>query len=207
MPALRRGLVNLQAHVENVRKFGVPPIVALNEFSSDTREEVEVVLEAARSWGARAALSQVWEKGGEGGEAVARELLATLDEGKADFRPIYDAALPIRQKIEIITREIYGGDGVEFLPPASRAIADIEASGYGETPVCIAKTQYSLSDDAALLGRPTGFHIVVRDVQLSAGAGFVVALAGEIMTMPGLPKVPSAAAMRVRPDGQIEGLF
>ncbi len=207
VPALRRGLVNLQAHVENVRKFGVPPIVALNRFSSDTQEEIDVVLDAARVWGARSALSEVWEKGGEGGEAVARELLATLDEGKADFRPLYDAALPIRQKIETITREIYGGDGVEFLPPASRAIVDIEAAGYGDTPVCIAKTQYSLSDDPALLGRPKGFHIVVRDVQLSAGAGFVVALAGEIMTMPGLPKVPSAAAMRVRPDGQIEGLF
>jgi formate--tetrahydrofolate ligase len=149
----------------------------------------------------------VWEKGGEGGEAVARELLATLDEGKADFKPIYDTALPIKQKIEIIAREIYGADGVQLLPPAVRAIADIAAAGYGETPVCIAKTQYSLSDDPALLGRPKGFHIVVRDVQLSAGAGFVVALAGEIMTMPGLPKVPSAAAMRVRPDGQIEGLF
>jgi formate--tetrahydrofolate ligase len=207
VPALRRGLVNLQAHVENVRKFGVPAIVALNEFSSDSPEEIDVVLDAARSWGARAALSKVWETGGEGGEAVAKEILATLDEGKADFRPIYDAALPIRKKIEIITSEIYGGNGVEFLPPATRAISDIEAAGYGETPVCIAKTQYSLSDDPALLGRPTGFHIVVRDVQLSAGAGFVVALAGEIMTMPGLPKVPSAAAMRVRPDGQIEGLF
>jgi formate--tetrahydrofolate ligase len=207
VPALRRGMVNLQAHVENVRKFGVPPIVALNRFSSDTQEEIDLVLDAARSWGARAALSEVWEKGGAGGEAVAHELLAVLDDGKADFKPIYDAALPIRQKIEIITREIYGGDGVEFLPPATRAIADIEAAGYGDTPVCIAKTQYSLSDDPALLGRPKGFHIVVRDVQLSAGAGFVVALAGEIMTMPGLPKVPSAAAMRVRPDGQIEGLF
>ncbi len=207
VPALRRGLVNLQAHVENVRKFGVPPIVAVNRFSSDTQEEIDLVLDAAHVWGARAALSDVWERGGEGGEAVARELLATLEENRSDFAPIYPTALPVKAKVETIAREIYGADGVVFLPAATKAIADIEAMGYGDTPVCIAKTQYSLSDDAALLGRPKGFHITVRDVQLSAGAGFVVALAGEILTMPGLPKVPSAAAMKVLPDGQIEGLF
>ncbi|MEO8227174.1 MAG: formate--tetrahydrofolate ligase [Gemmatimonadota bacterium] len=207
VPALRRGLVNLEAHVRNVAKFGVPPIVALNRFLSDSDEELECVLEAARSWGARAALSEVWAKGGEGGEAVAREVLATLAEGKAAFRPLYDAALPIKAKIETIAREIYGAAGVDYSAAAEKAIAQCEAMGLGATPVCMAKTQYSFSDDPTKLGRPTGFRITVRDVYASAGAGFVVALAGDIMTMPGLAKVPAAEAMRVHADGTIEGLF
>jgi formate--tetrahydrofolate ligase len=204
--ALRAGLANLQAHVDNVRKFGVPPIVALNRFSSDTQEEIDLVLEATHVWGVPSALSEVWEKGGAGGEAVAQVLLDVLAEGKADFRPLYDVALPIRTKIETIAREIYGADGVDLLPAAAKAIGEIEAMGYGEVPVCMAKTQYSLSSDPTKLGRPTGFRVTVRDVLLSAGAGFVVALAGDIMTMPGLPKVPAAAAMRVLADGTIEGL-
>ncbi|MGI9039816.1 MAG: formate--tetrahydrofolate ligase [Gemmatimonadales bacterium] len=205
--ALGRGMVNLEAHVRNVQKFGVPVVVALNRFSSDTDEEISAVLDAAPQWNARAALSEVWAAGGEGGEAVAREVLATLDEGKASFRPLYDAAKPIREKIETIAREIYGADGVDYAPAAAKAITQCEAMGLGATPVCMAKTQYSFSDDATKLGRPKGFRLTIRDVYPSAGAGFVVALAGEIMTMPGLAKVPSAEAIRVHPDGTIEGLF
>ena len=205
--ALKRGMVNLEAHVRNVQKFGVPVVVALNRFVSDTTEEIDVVLQASKSWGARAALSDVWAKGGEGGEAVAKEILALLDEGKADFKPIYDAAKPIKAKIETIAREIYGADGVDYSAAAEKNIAQCEAMGLGATPVCMAKTQYSFSDDATKLGRPTGFRLTVRDVTPSAGAGFVVALAGEIMTMPGLSKTPSAEAIRVHPDGTIEGLF
>jgi formate--tetrahydrofolate ligase len=205
--ALRRGMVNLEKHVENVKKFGVPPVIAVNRFITDSDEEVATVLEAAERWGVPAAISDVWEKGGEGGEAVARELFAVLDEGKASFKPLYDAANPIREKIETIAREIYGADGVDFLPPAQKSIDQIESMGYGDTPVCMAKTQYSFSDDPTKLGRPSGFRITVRDAYISAGAGFVVALAGDIMTMPGLAKVPSAEGIRVLQDGTIEGLF
>ncbi len=205
--ALKRGMVNLEGHVKNVQKFGVPVIVALNRFTSDTEEEIQSVLGAGRGWGARAALSEVWAKGGEGGEAVAKEILETLAEGKAAFQPIYDAALPIKQKIEIIAREIYGAAGVDYSAVAEKAIAQCEGMGLGQTPVCMAKTQYSFSDDATKLGRPQGFRMTIRDVYPSAGAGFVVALAGEIMTMPGLSKTPSAEAIRVHADGTIEGLF
>ncbi len=205
--ALKRGLVNLEAHVRNILKFGVPPVVALNRFVSDSPEEIEAVLSACKAWGARAALSDVWARGGEGGEAVAREVLAVLDEKKANFKPIYDSSLPVKQKIEALAREIYGADGVDFLPAASKAIEQIEAIGYGNTPVCMAKTQYSFSDDPTKLGRPTGFRITVKDAYVSAGAGFVVALAGDIMTMPGLSKTPAAESIRVLPDGTIEGLF
>jgi formate--tetrahydrofolate ligase len=207
LPALQRGIVNLEAHVKNVQKFGVPVIVALNRFLSDTKEEQEYVLEAARSWGARAALSDVWAKGGEGGVAVGNEVLATLAEGKANFKPLYDSALPIKQKIETIAMQIYGADGVTFAPAAEKSIALCDEMGLGNTPVCVAKTQYSFSDDPTKLGRPKGFKISIRDVYPSAGAGFVVALAGEVMTMPGLSKTPSAEAIRVHPDGRIEGLF
>ena len=205
--ALKRGLVNLEAHVGNVGKFGVPVVVALNRFTSDTDEELKTVLDAAKGWGARAALSEVWAKGGEGGEAVAREVLALLDEGKAAFKPLYDVTRPIKEKIETIAREIYGAGGVDYAPAAEKNIAQCEAMGLGQTPICIAKTQYSFTDDPTKLGRPTGFRLTIRDVYPSAGAGFVVALAGDIMTMPGLPKVPAAESIRVLPDGTIEGLF
>jgi formate--tetrahydrofolate ligase len=205
--ALRKGLVNLEAHVKNVHKFGVPVVVALNRFTSDTDEELQTVLEAAGKWSARAALSEVWAKGGEGGEAVAREILAVLSERKAVFKPLYDVAKPIKDKIETIAREIYGAGGVDYTAAADKNIAQCESMGLGQTPVCIAKTQYSFSDDPTKLGRPTGFRLTVRDVYPSAGAGFVVALAGDIMTMPGLPKVPAAESIRVLPDGTIEGLF
>ena len=204
--ALECGLVNLEAHVKNVQKFGVPVVVALNRFTSDTEQELRTLLDAARSWGARAALSEVWGKGGEGGEAVAHEVLAVLEEKKAAFKPLYDVARPIKEKIETIAREIYGAGGVDYAAAADKNIAQCEAMGLGHTPICIAKTQYSFSDDPTKLGRPTGFRLTIRDVYPSAGAGFVVALAGDIMTMPGLPKVPAAEAMRVLPDGTIEGL-
>ena len=207
VPALQRGMANLEAHVRNLQKFGLPVIVALNRFVSDTPEELETVLAAARGWGVRAALSDVWAKGGEGGEAVAKEIIAVLAEGKGAFKPLYDAALPIKQKIEAIATGIYGAAGVDYSPVADKAIAQCEAMGLGGTPVCIAKTQYSFSDDPTKLGRPTGFRITIRDVYPSAGAGFVVALAGDIMTMPGLSKTPAAEAIRVHSDGRIEGLF
>jgi formate--tetrahydrofolate ligase len=205
--ALRKGLVNLEAHVRNVQKFGVPVVVALNRFTSDTPAEIDTVLQACQGWGARAALSEVWAKGGEGGEAVAREVLAVLDERKAAFTPLYDVAQPIKAKIETIAREIYGAAGVDYAAAAEKNIAQLEAIGLGQTPVCMAKTQYSFSDDPSKLGRPTGFRLTIRDVYPSAGAGFVVALAGDIMTMPGLSKTPSAEAIKVHPDGTIEGLF
>ncbi len=205
--ALRKGMVNLEAHVKNVQKFGVPVIVALNRFTSDTQEEMDAILEAGKTWGARVALSDVWARGGEGGEAVAREVLAVLDEKKSKFKPLYDTARPIKEKIETIAKEIYGADGVDYTPSATKNIAQIEGMGLGGTPVCMAKTQYSFSDDPTKLGRPKGFRITVRDVYPSAGAGFVVALAGDIMTMPGLSKTPAAEGIRVNADGSIEGLF
>jgi len=205
--ALKKGMVNLEAHVKNVAKFGVPAVVALNRFTTDTEEEIKTVLDAVASWGAKGALSDVWAEGGKGGEAVAKEVLAILEAGKADFKPLYDAKLPIKQKIEAIAKGIYGADGVDFTAAAEKGIQLLESIGLGETPVCIAKTQYSFSDDPTKLGRPTGFRITVRDVTPSAGAGFVVALAGDIMTMPGLSRTPSAEAIRINPDGVIEGLF
>jgi formate--tetrahydrofolate ligase len=207
VPALTRGLANLEAHVRNLQKFGLPVIVALNRFVSDTVEEQDAVLSAAAGWGVRAALSDVWARGGEGGEAVAREVLAALDAGTARFKPLYDVDLSIKQKIETIATEIYGADGVDYQVAAERSITQCEAMGLGGTPVCMAKTQYSFSDDPAKLGRPRGFRLTIRDVYPSAGAGFVVALAGDIMTMPGLSKTPAAESIRVHPDGRIEGLF
>ncbi len=205
--AVKRGLANLEAHITNVQQFGVPVIVAVNRFVSDSKEELDCVLEAARAKGARGALSDVWAKGGEGGEAVAKEILQTLADGKAKFQPLYPTDLPIKEKIEAIATRIYGASGVEFATKAERAIAQLESIGLGKTAVCIAKTQYSFTDDPAKLGRPTGFRITIRDVYASSGAGFVVALAGDIMTMPGLSKVPSAEAIRIHSDGRIEGLF
>jgi len=205
--AVNRGLANLEAHITNVQQFGVPVIVAVNRFVSDSKEELDCVLEAAQAKGARAALSDVWAKGGEGGEAVAKEILQTLADGKAKFQPLYPTDLPIKEKIEAIATRIYGASGVEFATKAERAIAQLESIGLGKTAVCIAKTQYSFTDDPAKLGRPTGFRIAIRDVYASSGAGFVVALAGDIMTMPGLSKVPSAEAIRIHSDGRIEGLF
>ena len=205
--AVERGVANLTRHVRNVKKFGVPCVVALNRFITDTDEELEVVRAACRGEGVEAVRCEVWEKGGEGGLEVGNAVLNLLDEGKAAFKPLYDERRPIKEKIETIAKEIYGAGGVAFAPPAERALELLPKLGLGETPVCMAKTQYSFSDDAAKLGAPSGFTLQVRDILPSAGAGFVVALAGDIMTMPGLGKSPAAERIRLHPDGTIEGLF
>jgi formate--tetrahydrofolate ligase len=205
--AVRKGVANLQRHVRNVKKFGVPCLVALNRFLTDTAAEVDAVRAACAAEGVEAVLCEVWEKGGEGGIALGEALLKVLDRREAKFQPLYDVKRPIREKIETIAREIYGAEKVEFSKSAERELEHLPAVGLGETPVCMAKTQYSFSDDPAKLGAPSGYTLQVRDILASAGAGFVVALAGDIMTMPGLSKTPSAERMRVLPDGTIEGLF
>ena len=205
--ALERGLPNLERHIENVRQFGVPVIVGVNRFTSDSERELQMVADCAAKAGARVALNEVWEKGGEGGIELAREIMAMLDEGESCFAPIYPTNAPIRQKIDTIVQKVYGGEGADYAPKAERSIQYLESIGLGETPVCMAKTQYSLTDDASRLGRPRGFRITVNEVYPAAGAGFVVAQAGDIMTMPGLPKEPAAERMAIRPDGSIVGLF
>ena len=205
--ALEKGLPNLEKHIENVRQFGVPVVVALNRFVSDSDAELKMVADCAARAGARIALTEVWEKGGEGGEALAKEVMSMLAQGGSNYKPLYDTALPIREKIDTIVRKVYGGEGADYSPKAERTIEYLESIGLGDTPVCMAKTQYSLSDDATKMGRPTGFRITVNDVYASAGAGFVVAQAGDIMTMPGLPKEPAAERMAIHADGSIVGLF
>ena len=209
--AVQRGAENLRRHIRNVKKFGIPALVALNRFITDTDDEVEAVRAVGSAESVDVVRCDVWEKGGEGGVAVAEALLgllktATVGRG-ASFKPLYDERRPIREKIETIAREIYGAGGVAFAPPAERALELLPKLGLGETPVCMAKTQYSFSDDASQLGAPCGFTLHVRDILPSAGAGFVVALAGDIMTMPGLGKSPAAERIRIHPDGTIEGLF
>ena len=205
--AVQRGAANLRRHIRNVKKFGVPVVVALNRFLSDTEAELAAVREECAAEDVGVELCEVWEKGGEGGVAVAEAVLRLLDGKSAKFRPLYDEKRPIREKIETIAKEIYGAGGVAFAPAAERALEQLPGLGLGETPVCMAKTQYSFSDDPGKLGAPTGFTLQVRDILPSAGAGFVVALAGDIMTMPGLSKSPAAERIRVHPDGTIEGLF
>jgi formate--tetrahydrofolate ligase len=205
--ALERGLPNLERHIENVRQFGVPVVVAVNRFTSDSDRELQMVADSAERTGARVALTEVWEKGGEGGIELSRAVMSMLAEGKSAFAPIYDANAPIRQKIDTIVQKVYGGDGADYAPKAERSIQYLESIGLGATPVCMAKTQYSFTDDATRLGRPRGFRITVNEVYPAAGAGFVVAQAGDIMTMPGLPKEPAAERMAIRPDGSIVGLF
>lgn len=209
VPALQKGIVNLKAHVENMRKFGVPVVVAINRFHTDTKDELQVVDDCCKELGVPYALSEVFGKGGEGGEDLARTVVKEIEstEESRHFAPLYADDRTIEEKIEIIAKEIYGGDGVTFGPAAKKALSDIRALGGDKLPVCIAKTQYSLSDNAALLGRPSGFTIMIRDLRLSNGAGFVVAYAGDIMTMPGLPKVPAAERIDVDSSGVISGLF
>jgi formate--tetrahydrofolate ligase len=206
LEALELGLPHLQHHVRNVQQFGVPVVVAVNRFLTDTPAEIAMVTEYAERIGVRVAYTNVWAEGGAGGEELAREVLALLEGGVADFAPIYDASLPIRSKAEMIARKVYGADGVDFTPAAGRQIDYLESIGMGDTPVCMAKTQYSLTDDATRLGTPTGFRITVNEVWGSAGAGFVVCKTGDIMTMPGLSKVPAAEGMRISREGVIEGL-
>jgi formate--tetrahydrofolate ligase len=205
--AVKRGLANLQGHVENIRKHGVPPVVALNRFSADTDAEVAAVLEAAESWGVRAVEADPWGRGGEGCLELADAVVEVADSGEADFQPLYELDQGLRDKMEIIAKEIYGAEGVDFEPSAQNQIDNLEEIGLRDVPICMAKTQYSFSDDPAKLGRPCGFRVTVREVTPSAGAGFVVAKTGDIMTMPGLGKVPAAERMSVDRDGTIHGLF
>lgn len=205
--ALGRGFENLERHIENVRKFGVPAVVAINRFPSDTVAELDLIAERCRKAGARVALSEVWAKGGEGGIALAEAVLRTMEEEPANFKPLYSEELPIKEKIAVIAREIYGADGVDFTKEADNTIRQYTKLGFDKMPICMAKTQYSFSDDPSRLGRPSGFRVTVREVRVSRGAGFLVAITGDIMTMPGLPKEPSAEKIDVDADGRISGLF
>jgi formate--tetrahydrofolate ligase len=206
MDALSKGMANLTKHLENMKKFGLNAVVAINAFPTDTEEELRFVEEKCSEMGVEVSLSEVWAKGGAGGIDLAEKVLKAAD-APSDFKFIYDLEDSIETKIEKIAKEIYGADGVDFLPAAKKAIDEFSKIGFSNVPVCMAKTQYSLSDDQTKLGRPTGFRITVREVQLNAGAGFVIALTGNILRMPGLPKVPAAEKMDITNDGKITGLF
>ena len=205
--AVKKGLVNLEKHIENVKKFGVPCVVAINIFAQDTAEELEAVREHCAKHGVNVALSDVFAKGGEGGIDLAKEVIALADSGESKFAPIYPLDMSLKGKIETIAKEIYGADGVNYTKEADKALKEFEDLGYGNLPICMAKTQYSFSDDPALLGRPSGFKITIRNCRIAAGAGFIVVLTGDVMTMPGLPKVPAAEKIDVTDDGVISGLF
>ena len=205
--AVKKGLVNLEKHIENVKKFGVPCVVAINIFAQDTAEELEAVREHCAKHGVNVALSDVFAKGGEGGIDLAKEVIALADSGESKFAPIYPLDMSLKGKIETIAKEIYGADGVNYTKEVDKALKEFEELGYGNLPICMAKTQYSFSDDPALLGRPSGFKITIRNCRIAAGAGFIVVLTGDVMTMPGLPKVPAAEKIDVTDDGVISGLF
>jgi formate--tetrahydrofolate ligase len=206
LEALARGAENLEKQLENIQKYGLPVVVAINEFPTDTNEEMELVVEKCRALGAEVAVSRVWSQGGAGGEELAQKVIAAAEK-TSDFQYLYQLNLPIKEKIAAISREIYGADGVDYSAEAERTIKKLEEMGYGDLPVCIAKTQYSLSDDPDKKGRPRDFKVTIREVRLSAGAGFVVALAGTVMTMPGLGKTPAAEKIDILPNGEIVGLF
>lgn len=207
LESLKKGIVNLEKHIENLQKFGVPVVVTLNSFVTDTKEEIAFVENFCKERNCEFALSEVWEKGGEGGIELAKKVLDTLEHKEAHFKPLYDDEMSLMDKIKTIATEIYGADDVTYSKAALKELKHIEEMGMGNFPVCMAKTQYSLSDDASKLGRPTGFTVNVREVYVSAGAGFVVAITGSIMTMPGLPKVPAANNIDVTNNGVITGLF
>ena len=207
LEALKNGIVNLEKHIENLQKFGVPVVVSLNRFITDSSDEIEYVRQFCIDRDCEFSLCEVWEKGGEGGKDLANKLLKTMEEKQSNYKPLYGLELTIKEKIETIAKEIYGADRVTFDPAASSAIRKITELGYGKLPVCMAKNQYSLSDDPKKLGRPTGFTVNIREAYVSAGAGFVVAITGTMMTMPGLPKVPAAEGIDVDEDGRIVGLF
>lgn len=207
LEALAKGIVNLEKHIENIGKFGVPAIVAINRFPTDTEAELEFVAERCRELGAEFALSEVFTKGGEGGIDLANKVIDIVDHKESHFKVLYELDQPIESKIEKIAKEIYGADGVNYTKEAQKEIKKYTELGYGNLPICMAKTQYSLTDDPSQLGRPTGFKITVREVRLSAGAGFLVAITGAIMTMPGLPKRPAALKMDIDKEGKITGLF
>ncbi len=205
--ALSRGVVNLEKQIENIQKFNVPVVVAINKFISDSDEEVKFIEEFCKAKGVEVSLTEVWEKGAEGGKDLANKVISTIKNKESKFQVLYNEELDIKEKIKVIAREIYGADDVEFTASAKKQISEIEKLGLHKVPICVAKTQNSLSDNPALLGRPTGFNISVKEVKLSNGAGFIVALTGTIMTMPGLPKVPAANKIDIHEDGTIEGLF
>ncbi len=207
MAALKKGIVNLGKHIENIKKYGLPIVVALNAYTSDSPEEHEFIRQYCQEMGCRFALTTVWENGGEGGVELANQVVDALAHDSAHFQQLYPDQMPLKDKIETIAKEIYGADGVTYSEGARRMLEKIEDMGFGHFPICMAKTQYSLSDVPTLLGRPTGFTINVREVYASAGAGFVVALTGSIMTMPGLPKIPAANVIDVNENGEISGLF
>jgi formate--tetrahydrofolate ligase len=207
MTALEKGLANLEKHIENMKKFGLPAVVAINAFPTDTKAELDFVEAKCNALGAQVALSEVWAKGGAGGEALANKVLRAMEAAPKSFKFLYDEKLPIKDKIATIAKEIYGADGVNYTAAASKTIEELTALGFDKTPICMAKTQYSLSDDMTKLGRPSGFTVTVREVRVSAGAGFLVAITGEIMTMPGLPKKPAAEIIDIDNDGKITGLF
>ena len=209
LDALRKGIVNLGTHIENMRKYGVPVVVAVNHFASDTQAEIDYVTGYCKEMGAPVAFSDVFMKGGEGGIELAKEVLATMEahESADSFKPLYDEKLPLKEKIGILAKEIYRADGVIYTAAAEKALKKIEEIGMDRIPICVAKTQYSLSDDPAKLGKPTNFSITVRDLKLSSGAGFVVVYTGDIMTMPGLPKKPAAYSIDIDNSGNISGLF
>lgn len=207
IPALKKGIANLQKHIENVQKYGVPVVVTLNSFLSDTAEELSYIRQFCEACGCEFAISEVWEHGGEGGVELAKAVLKTLETKESCFQPLYGPDMPLREKIETVAREIYGADGVVFSSESAKQLARLEELGFGRFPVCMAKNQYSLSDDPSLLGRPTGFTVNVREAYVSAGAGFVVALTGTVMTMPGLSANPAAYRIDVGDDGVITGLF
>lgn len=205
---LEKGIPNLLKHIENITtKFGLPAVVAINRFPTDTEAELKLIEEQCKKYGANVALSEVWGKGGEGGVALAKEVIRLIDEGKSSFKFTYSDEMSIKEKIGAVVEKIYGGDGVDFSAAALKEIAKIEEMGFGKLPICVAKTQYSFSDDPSKLGWPKGFRVSVRNVKVSAGAGFVVVLTGDIMTMPGLPKVPAAESIDVDSTGKISGLF
>lgn len=205
--AVKRGIVNLEKHIENIKQYGLPLVVAINAFAQDTPEELEAIRSHCAVHGVNVALSEVFAKGGEGGIELAKEVVALATNGKADFKLLYGEELSLKEKIETIAKKIYGAVGVNYTKEANNALKDFEKMGYGHLPVCMAKTQYSFSDDPALLGRPEGFEITIKNCRIAAGAGFVVVLTGDIMTMPGLPKVPAAEKIDVSDDGVISGLF
>lgn len=205
--AVKRGIVNLEKHIENIKQYGLPLVVAINAFAQDTPEELETIRSHCAAHGVNVALSEVFAKGGEGGIELAKEVVALATSGKADFKLLYGEELSLKEKIETIAKNIYGAVGVNYTKEANNALKDFEKMGYGHLPVCMAKTQYSFSDDPALLGRPEGFEITIKNCRIAAGAGFVVVLTGDIMTMPGLPKVPAAEKIDVSDDGVISGLF
>lgn len=207
LEALDKGFVNLEKHIENCRKYGLPVMVAVNRFSSDTEAEVELLTKKCKIYGVEVSLNEVWEKGGEGGTQMAETLVRLVEGSTPDFKCIYDVEMPIDQKVETIVKEIYGGDGVVFSPKAQKEMKKLAEIGLDKLPICMAKTQYSLSDDPSLLGVPKGFKVSVKEVRVSAGAGFIVCLTGDIMTMPGLPRVPAAEKIDIDEKGVITGLF